>query len=182
VDKAIDNLAVVGNPNGDIGVSQSLLRLLNTTEKLATDKGDSYLSTELFLLAIIKGNDTTTTLLKALGVDKQNLSTAIDNLRGGETVNDQNAETQREALNKYTLDLTQRAQDGKLDPVIGRDGEIRRAIQVLQRRTKNKINNYLLYLLPVFQWYLAILINFVKHLYRHLDCLPLPNYQWLYPH
>ncbi len=137
VDKAIDNLAVVGNPNGDIGVSQSLLRLLNTTEKLATDKGDSYLSTELFLLAIIKGNDTTTTLLKALGVDKQNLSTAIDNLRGGETVNDQNAETQREALNKYTLDLTQRAQDGKLDPVIGRDGEIRRAIQVLQRRTKN---------------------------------------------
>ncbi|SGZ89521.1 ClpB protein [Bathymodiolus thermophilus thioautotrophic gill symbiont] len=137
VDKAIDNLAVVGNPNGDIGVSQSLLRLLNTTEKLATDKGDSYLSTELFLLAIIEGNDTTTTLLKALGVNKQNLSTAIDNLRGGETVNDQNAETQRDALNKYTLDLTQRAQEGKLDPVIGRDSEIRRAIQVLQRRTKN---------------------------------------------
>ncbi|VVM24459.1 ClpB protein [uncultured Gammaproteobacteria bacterium] len=137
VDKAIDNLAVVGSPNGDIAVSQNLLRLLNTTEKLSTDKGDSYLSTELFLLAIISGNDTTTKLLKDLGVDKKSLSTAIDKLRGGETVNEQNTETNRDALNKYTLDLTQRAQDGKLDPVIGRDGEIRRAIQVLQRRTKN---------------------------------------------
>ncbi|SMN14924.1 ClpB protein [uncultured Candidatus Thioglobus sp.] len=137
VDKAIDNLAVVSNPNGDINISQNLSKLLNIAEKLATDKGDSYLSTELFLLAIIDGSDTTTILLKDLGVDKQSLSTAIDNLRGGETVNDQNAETQRESLNKYTLDLTQQAQDGKLDPVIGRDGEIRRAIQVLQRRTKN---------------------------------------------
>jgi ATP-dependent Clp protease ATP-binding subunit ClpB len=120
----------VGSPNGDIAVSQNLLRLLNTTEKLSTDKGDSYLSTELFLLAIISGNDTTTKLLKDLGVDKKSLSTAIDKLRGGETVNEQNTETNRDALNKYTLDLTQRAQDGKLDPVIGRDGEIRRAIQV----------------------------------------------------
>ncbi|SMN12704.1 ClpB protein [Bathymodiolus heckerae thiotrophic gill symbiont] len=137
VDKAIDNLAVVSNPNGDINISQNLSKLLNIAEKLATDKGDSYLSTELFLLAIIDGSDATTILLKDLGVDKQSLSTAIDNLRGGETVNDQNAETQRESLNKYTLDLTQQAQDGKLDPVIGRDGEIRRAIQVLQRRTKN---------------------------------------------
>ncbi|MDC9715141.1 MAG: ATP-dependent chaperone ClpB [Gammaproteobacteria bacterium] len=137
VDKAIDNLAVVSNPNGDVNISQNLLKLLNIAEKLATNKGDSYLSTELFLLAIIDGSDATTTLLKDLGIDKQKLSTAIDNLRGGETVNDQNAETQREALNKYTLDLTQQAQDGKLDPVIGRDGEIRRAIQVLQRRTKN---------------------------------------------
>jgi ATP-dependent Clp protease ATP-binding subunit ClpB len=85
VDKAIDNLAVVGSPNGDIAVSQNLLRLLNTTEKLSTDKGDSYLSTELFLLAIISGNDTTTKLLKDLGVDKKSLSTAIDKLRGGET-------------------------------------------------------------------------------------------------
>ncbi|SFV85582.1 ClpB protein [hydrothermal vent metagenome] len=137
VDNAIDELAVMNNPNGDVGISQNLLRLMNTTEKLATDKGDTYLSTELFLLAIINGNDTTTKLLKKSGVDKQNLSAAVDNLRGGETVNDQNAETQRDALNKYTLDLTQQAQDGKLDPVIGRDSEIRRAIQVLQRRTKN---------------------------------------------
>ena len=137
VDNAIDELAVMNNPNGDVGISQNLLRLMNTTEKLATDKGDTYLSTELFLLAIINGNDMTTKLLKKSGVDKQNLSAAVDNLRGGETVNDQNAETQRDALNKYTLDLTQQAQDGKLDPVIGRDSEIRRAIQVLQRRTKN---------------------------------------------
>ncbi len=137
VDKEIDNLAVVSSPNGDIGISQNLLRLLNTTEKLATDKGDSYLSTELFLLAIIDSNDTTTKLLKDTGVDKNKLSAAIDDLRGGENVTDQNAETGRDALKKYTLDLTERAQDGKLDPVIGRDGEIRRAIQVLQRRTKN---------------------------------------------
>lgn len=137
IDKEIDNLAVTNTPNGDIGISQNLLRLINATEKLATDKGDSYLSTELFLLAIIDGNDCTTKLLKDLGVDKQSLSTAVDNLRGGKTVNEQNAETQRDALEKYTLDLTQQAQDGRLDPVIGRDGEIRRAIQVLQRRTKN---------------------------------------------
>ena len=137
VDKEIDNLAVVSNPNGDIGISQNLLRLLNLTEKLATEKGDSYLSTELFLLAIIDSNDATTKLLKNAKVDKKTLTDAINNLRGGENVTDQNAETQREALKKYTLDLTERATDGKLDPVIGRDGEIRRAIQVLQRRTKN---------------------------------------------
>ncbi len=137
LNQAIDQLGVVNNPGGDIGISQNLLRLLNVVEKLATDKGDSYLSTELFLLAVIKGNDTSTQLLKNLGANETNLSSAIDQLRGGENVNDQNAETQREALKKYTLDLTERAQAGKLDPVIGRDGEIRRAIQVLQRRTKN---------------------------------------------
>ncbi len=137
INKEIDNLAIISTPSGDIGISQGLLRLLNATEKLANEKGDSYLSTELFLLAIIGGNDTTTKLLKDLGIGKNNLSSAIDKIRGGKTVNEQNAETQRDALNKYTLDLTQRAQDGKLDPVIGRDGEIRRAIQVLQRRTKN---------------------------------------------
>ncbi|SMN15475.1 ClpB protein [uncultured Candidatus Thioglobus sp.] len=137
VDLEIQNLAVVNNPNSDIGISQSLLRLLTSAEKIAADKGDSYLSTELFLLAIIEGNDTTTKLLKNLGANKQTLVKAIDTLRGGQNVNEQNAETQREALNKYTTDLTQMAIDGKLDPVIGRDGEIRRAIQVLQRRTKN---------------------------------------------
>ena len=137
VDKEIDNLAVVNNPNGDIGISQNLLRLLNTTEKLATDKGDSYLSTEMFLLAIIDSNDLTAKLLKDSGADKNKLSAAIDDLRGGQNVNEQNAETQRDALNKYTQNLTELAEQGKLDPVIGRDGEIRRAIQVLQRRTKN---------------------------------------------
>ncbi|CAC9548232.1 Chaperone protein ClpB (ATP-dependent unfoldase) [uncultured Gammaproteobacteria bacterium] len=137
VDLEIQNLAVVNNPNSDIGISQSLLRLLTSAEKIATDKGDSYLSTELFLLAIIQGNDTTTKLLKNAGTNEQVLTQAINTLRGGQNVNEQNAETQREALNKYTTDLTQMAIDGKLDPVIGRDGEIRRAIQVLQRRTKN---------------------------------------------
>ncbi|MCH9646399.1 MAG: ATP-dependent chaperone ClpB [Proteobacteria bacterium] len=133
----INKLAVVNNPNSDIGISQNLLRLLTAAEKIATDKGDSYLSTELFLLAIIQGNDTTTQLLKDAGVTEQALTQAIETLRGGQTVNEQNAETQRDALNKYTQDLTELAEQGKLDPVIGRDGEIRRAIQVLQRRTKN---------------------------------------------
>ena len=137
VDHQIQNLAVVNNPNTDIGISQNLLRLLTATQKLATDMGDTYVSTELFLLAIIQGSDTTTKLLKDAGANKDALAKAIETLRGGQNVNEQNAETQRDALNKYTTDLTQMAIDGKLDPVIGRDGEIRRAIQVLQRRTKN---------------------------------------------
>ncbi|SMM98653.1 ClpB protein [uncultured Candidatus Thioglobus sp.] len=137
IDKKINTLATVNNPNGDIGISQNLLRLLNQVEKLANDKGDTYLSTELFLLAIIQGDDVSTKLLKSAGATVDSLNQAIDNLRGGKTVNEQNAETQRDALKKYTQDLTQLAIDGKLDPVIGRDGEIRRAIQVLQRRTKN---------------------------------------------
>jgi ATP-dependent Clp protease ATP-binding subunit ClpB len=137
IDQQIQNLAVVNNPNTDIGISQNLLRLLTATEKIATDKGDAYVSTELFLLAIIQGSDTTSKLLKDAGVNKEALTKAIETLRGGQNVNEQNAETQRDALNKYTTDLTQMAIDGKLDPVIGRDGEIRRAIQVLQRRTKN---------------------------------------------
>ena len=137
VDHQIQNLAVVNNPNTDIGISQNLLRLLTATQKLATDMGDTYVSTELFLLAIIQGSDATTKLLKDAGANKDALAKAIETLRGGQNVNEQNAETQRDALNKYTTDLTQMAIDGKLDPVIGRDGEIRRAIQVLQRRTKN---------------------------------------------
>ena len=137
IETQVNQLASLDNPTGDINISQNLLRLLNQTDKLAIDRGDSYLTTELFLLAIIKGNDATTQLLKKHGVNEIQLTTMIENLRGGETVNDQNAETQRDALDKYTTDLTQMAIDGKLDPVIGRDGEIRRAIQVLQRRTKN---------------------------------------------
>ncbi|WP_428086318.1 ATP-dependent chaperone ClpB [Candidatus Thioglobus sp.] len=137
VDAQLQNLAVVNNPNSEIGISQNLLRLLTATSKISLEKGDSYLSTELFLLAIIQGNDATTKLLKQAGANNKTLTQAIETLRGGQNVNDQNAETQRDALNKYTQDLTQLAIDGKLDPVIGRDGEIRRAIQVLQRRTKN---------------------------------------------
>ena len=137
IDKQINLLPAIDKPTGDINISQNLLRLLNQTDKLALDRGDSYLSTELFLLAIIKNNDQTTKILKDFGVNEQLLNTEIENLRGNEKVNDQNAETHRESLNKYTLDLTEQAIKGKLDPVIGRDGEIRRAIQVLQRRTKN---------------------------------------------
>jgi ATPases with chaperone activity, ATP-binding subu nit len=137
LDQAINNLAKVNNPTGDVNISQNLLRLLNQVDKLAHDRNDAYLSTELFLLAIIESNDAVSKILKDCGANKQDLSAAIDTLRGGQSVNDQNAETQRDALNKYTQDLTQLAIDGKLDPVIGRDGEIRRAIQVLQRRTKN---------------------------------------------
>ena len=137
IDKQINLLPAIDTPTGDINISQNLLRLLNQTDKLALDRGDSYLSTELFLLAIIKNNDQTTKILKDFGVNEQLLNTEIENLRGNEKVNDRSAETHRESLNKYTLDLTEQAIKGKLDPVIGRDGEIRRAIQVLQRRTKN---------------------------------------------
>ena len=137
VDQEVQNLATISNANADIGISQSLLRLLNAAQKISTNKGDSYLSTELFLLAIIQGLDTTTKLLKTAGVSENKLTPAIETLRGGKNVNEQNSETQRDALNKYTQDLTELASQGKLDPVIGRDGEIRRAIQVLQRRTKN---------------------------------------------
>jgi len=137
IDVRMNQLPSLDSPTGDINISQNLLRLLNQTDKLAINRGDSYLTTELLLLAIIKGNDETTEILKNHGVNETQLTTVIDNLRGGETVNDQNAETQRDALNKYTQDLTELATQGKLDPVIGRDGEIRRSIQVLQRRTKN---------------------------------------------
>ena len=137
IDVRMNQLPSLDNPTGGINISQNLLRLLNQTDKLAINRGDSYLTTELLLLAIIKGNDETTEILKNHGVNETQLTTVIDNLRGGETVNNQNAETQRDALNKYTQDLTELATQGKLDPVIGRDGEIRRSIQVLQRRTKN---------------------------------------------
>jgi len=137
IDKQINLLPAIDKPTGDINISQNLLRLLNQADKLALGRGDNYLSTELFLLAIINNNDQTTKILKDFGVNEQLLNTEIDNLRGNEKVNNQNAETQRESLKKYTLDLTEQAKKGKLDPVIGRDGEIRRAVQVLQRRTKN---------------------------------------------
>ena len=137
IDEQINLLPAIDKPTGEINISQNLLRLLNQSDKLALDRGDSYLSTELFLLAIIKNNDQTTKILKDFGINEQLLNTEIENLRGNEKVNDQNAETQRESLKKYTLDLTEQAIKGKLDPVIGRDSEIRRAVQVLQRRTKN---------------------------------------------
>ncbi|QIW16620.1 ATP-dependent chaperone ClpB [Pasteurellaceae bacterium RH1A] len=117
--------------------SQQLFRLLNQCDKLAQEKGDSFISSELFVLAALEDTGDLGRLLKKLGLNKANVDQAINQIRGGEKVNNQNAEETRQALSKYTIDLTERARAGKLDPVIGRDEEIRRAIQVLQRRTKN---------------------------------------------
>ncbi len=122
---------------GEIGISNSLLRLLVESQRIANEKGDNYISTELFLTAIINGNDETSKILKSYGLKEEKVNAEIDNIRGGDTVIDQNIEEQRNSLEKFAVDLTKQAEDGKLDPVIGRDGEIRRAIQVLQRRTKN---------------------------------------------
>ncbi len=120
----------------DVQVSQHLGRLLNQTDKLAQQRGDAYISSELFVLACCEDRQLKNTL-QQFGIDSKTLSATIDKLRGGDSVQDQNAEDQQRALAKYTIDLTERAQQGKLDPVIGRDEEIRRTIQVLQRRTKN---------------------------------------------
>lgn len=133
----LNNLPQVSHQAAQIGASNNLLKLLLAAEKLAKQKGDQYISSELFLLAAVEGKDKISTLLKQCGVVKASLETAIKNMRGGETVSDASAEDTREALKKYTIDLTERAEKGKLDPVIGRDDEIRRTIQVLQRRTKN---------------------------------------------
>ncbi|MDP8171122.1 ATP-dependent chaperone ClpB [Pasteurella skyensis] len=117
--------------------SQPFIRLLTLCEKLATEMGDSYISSEVFVLAALEDRGELGQLLKQLGLNKAKVQNAIQQIRGGEKVNNPNAEETRQALDKYTIDLTERAKAGKLDPVIGRDEEIRRAIQVLQRRTKN---------------------------------------------
>ena len=124
--------------SGDVHISNALSRLLNVTDKLSQQRKDAYISSELFLQAAINSEEgTIAKLLKQAGGDKHAIEKAVNDIRGGETVNDPNAEEQRQALEKYTVDLTERAEQGKLDPVIGRDDEIRRTIQVLQRRTKN---------------------------------------------
>ncbi|QBF28507.1 ATP-dependent chaperone ClpB [Pseudomonas tructae] len=135
--KELDQLPKIQNPTGDVNMSQDLARLLNQADRLAQQKGDQFISSELVLLAAMDENSKVGKLLLSQGVSKKALENAISNLRGGEAVNDPNAEESRQALDKYTVDLTKRAEDGKLDPVIGRDDEIRRTIQVLQRRTKN---------------------------------------------
>lgn len=137
VDQALDKLPQVSGTGGDIHISNELNRLLNLTDKLAQQKKDNFISSELFILAAMQQDGALAKLLKQAGADTKAIEKAIDELRGGESVNDANAEEQRQALEKYTLDLTERAEQGKLDPVIGRDDEIRRTIQVLQRRTKN---------------------------------------------
>jgi ATP-dependent Clp protease ATP-binding subunit ClpB len=135
--EALDRLPTVeGNP-GQVGVSNDLNRLLNVTDKLAQQRGDQFIASELFLLAGFDDKPTLAPLYKAAKLQKQALEKAIEEVRGGEGVQDAGAEEQRGALAKFTVDLTARAAAGKLDPVIGRDDEIRRTIQVLQRRTKN---------------------------------------------
>ncbi|WP_278388223.1 ATP-dependent chaperone ClpB [Pseudomonas oryzihabitans] len=133
----LDKLPKIQNPTGDMNLSQDLGRLLNQADRLAQQKGDQFISSELVLLAAMDENTRLGKLLLGQGVSRKALENAINNLRGGEAVNDPNAEDSRKALDKFTVDLTKRAEDGKLDPVIGRDDEIRRTIQVLQRRTKN---------------------------------------------
>ncbi len=135
--KELDQLPKIQNPTGDVNMSQDLARLLNQADRLAQQKGDQFISSELVLLAAMDENNKLGKLLLGQGVSKKALENAINNLRGGDAVNDPNHEESRQALDKYTVDLTKRAEDGKLDPVIGRDDEIRRTIQVLQRRTKN---------------------------------------------
>jgi len=138
VDQAIDKLPKVQGAPGEVHVSNDLGKLLNMTDKLAQDRKDAYISSELVLLAALQ--DTKKGLGKLLeqaGANIESVEKAIDDIRGGESVSDPNAEESRQALEKYTLNLTERAEQGKLDPVIGRDDEIRRTIQVLQRRTKN---------------------------------------------
>jgi len=135
--KTLDTLPTVGEPTGDVGASQALVRVLNLADKLAQKRGDSYIASELILLAMLEDKSEVGKILKNAGATRDNLTRQIDAMRGGENVADANAEEQRGALDKYTTDLTERAEQGKLDPVIGRDEEIRRVIQVLSRRTKN---------------------------------------------
>ena len=127
---------VIGN-GGDVQLSRQLINLLNLCDKFAQQNQDKFISSELFLLAALEERGAISDILKKCGAKKEQISQAIQQIRGGQNVNDQNAEESRQALEKYTIDLTARAESGKLDPVIGRDEEIRRAIQVLQRRTKN---------------------------------------------
>ena len=135
--KAIERLPKVEGQGGEISASRDLTNLLNLTDKEATKRGDQFIASELFLLALANDKGETGRLLKEAGLTRKALEDAIEAVRGGGGVDSQEAEGQREALAKYTIDLTARAREGKLDPVIGRDDEIRRTIQILQRRTKN---------------------------------------------
>ena len=137
LDSALTTFPQVQGNAGEIHISRDLERALNLTDKYAQQRGDQYISSELFILAAIEDKGALGKILKSQGLDKNRLETSINKIRGGDTVKDPNSEDNRQALAKYTIDLTERAEQGKLDPVIGRDDEIRRTIQVLQRRTKN---------------------------------------------
>jgi len=133
----IEKMPKVRGNEGNLSISNDLARLLNVGDKLAQERGDQFIASEMVLLAALDDRGEIGKLLKATGAEKARVERAIDALRGGEKVQDAGAEENRQALEKYTIDLTQRAEEGKIDPVIGRDEEIRRTIQVLQRRTKN---------------------------------------------
>ena len=137
LDEILDRLPTVEGSGGEVLIGNDLSRLLNITDKYAQKRGDQYIASELFLLAALDDKGDIGRVLRESGAARKPLEAAIDEWRGGNKVDDQNAEQQRGALDRYTVDLTERAAQGKLDPVIGRDDEIRRAIQVLQRRTKN---------------------------------------------
>ena len=137
LDEALDKLPRVSGQEGNLSIGNDLTRLLNQTDKLAQQHNDQFIASEWFVLAAADEGGALGMALRSAGADKKKLEAAIDRLRGGESVQSENAEEQRQALEKYTIDLTARAESGKLDPVIGRDEEIRRTIQVLQRRTKN---------------------------------------------
>ncbi|HDL6963601.1 TPA: ATP-dependent chaperone ClpB [Yersinia enterocolitica] len=137
IEQALGRLPQVEGNGGDVQTSNELVRVLNLCDKLAQKRADKFISSELFVLAVLEDRGTLTDMLKAAGATKDKINKAIEDMRGGDKVDDQGAEDQRQALKKFTIDLTERAEQGKLDPVIGRDEEIRRTIQVLQRRTKN---------------------------------------------
>ena len=135
--EAVEKLPKVEGTAGEVHISTDLSKLLNVTDKLAQDRGDQYISSELFVLAAAGNKGELGRILADSGVVRGAVDQAIDELRGGQQVNDPNAEDTRQALDKYTIDLTESAEQGKLDPIIGRDDEIRRTVQILQRRTKN---------------------------------------------
>lgn len=136
VAKALDNQATISEPTGDVNLNPNSVKVLNLADRQAQKEGDDFIATEWVLLTLAEQGDTKK-IFESAGVTAAKLKAVIEQLRGDETVNNQNAEDQRDALNKYTINLTERAEMGKLDPVIGRDEEIRRTIQVLSRRTKN---------------------------------------------
>lgn len=137
VEAEVNNLPQVANNAGQIQIGSKLQAALNLTDKEAQKRGDQFIASELFLLACLQDSTGLARVMKEAGLNAQSLNTAIEQVRGGAAVDSADGESQREALKKYTIDLTERARKGKLDPVIGRDDEIRRAIQILQRRTKN---------------------------------------------
>ena len=134
---AIDRLPKVEGAGGEVHIGSELSKLFNITDKLAQQRNDQYITSELFVLAAMDNKSPLKPVFDQAGAVKGAIEKSIDDLRGGQQVNDPNAEDTRQALDKYTIDLTEQAEQGKLDPIIGRDDEIRRTIQILQRRTKN---------------------------------------------